>query len=141
MAGPPRRVHCVECGAEMYSHQAECPGCGSANVLLVQQASPPPPPPLAAQQPTASPSVSAPGLAALGILLPLIGFLVSLIYCLSDNPVSKAKGKRGIQWALGGVLLGFIISFGLWVLFYIRTTQKLQAIQETYQEVSKWSNF
>lgn len=96
------KIHCIACGEQYYRQEPTCPACGEANPTL----RPSPPAERERQDP---PQVSSPGLALLGILLPVIGIIVGLIYLLSDDDLAKAKGKRALQWSLMGILIGVIL--------------------------------
>ena len=107
-------MYCPKCGLDNPDEARFCGKCATA--LPTRQA-----PPQAPQQPSwpgttarvSEPAVS-PGLKmGIGIgsvLLPLIGFIMGIVYMVDANPEKKAVGKFWLLMACGGMVLYCLIS-------------------------------
>jgi uncharacterized membrane protein YvbJ len=106
-------MYCPKCGSD---NPGEARFCGKCSTALPSGAAPPQPvaPPWAGGTGNVSGQAVSPGLKmGIGIssvLLPIIGFIMGIIYMMDANPEKKAVGKFWLLMASGGMVLYCMIS-------------------------------
>lgn len=79
-------------------------------------------------------------LAAVSFFLPLIGFILGIIFVTKPGQVDKNTGKRCLGWALGGFILGSIV-IGIWMgMATTGVVPELMVQTEKTKESTAWAD-
>jgi len=119
--GEAGRVRCLYCGANNFPASAACWQCGrplkAASAGASEQSAPPLPGPLPAIGAAPRPLMSRPNIesglapkaaAALGLMFPVIGLPVGIVFLMLDDPRKTQIGWMTIGWSVLGTVLNSI---------------------------------